>query len=200
MSRLPHVTLMLSADDTARLIYLGLILASLAGWIMVEYRNRMGQALRTALAWGLIFVGLMAGYGLWGDIRRDILPQQAVQGGQIVIPRGADGHYHPSLTINGQSINFIADTGASNVVLTQQDARKLGIDPGSLAYMGQAMTANGIVRTASVTISDVTFGPYHDDTILASVNDGQMDSSLLGMDYLGRFTITMSGDRMMLSR
>jgi aspartyl protease family protein len=195
-----HLDLMLSSDDTARILYLGLILASLAGWIMVEYRKRMGQALRTALAWGLIFLGLMAGYGLWGDIRRDILPRQAVQGGQIVIPLGADGHYHPSLTINGQTVDFIADTGASNVVLTQQDAKRLGIDPGSLAYMGQATTANGIVRTASVKITDVTFGPYHDDAILASVNDGQMDTSLLGMDYLGRFTITMAGDQMILTR
>ena len=191
---------MLSTDDIARLMYLGIILASLAAWVAIEYRTNMGRALRSLLAWGLIFLGLMAGYGLWGDIRRDILPMQQAQGGQVTIPRAADGHYHPNLTINGREINFIADTGASDVVLTQADARKLGIDPGKLAYIGQAMTANGVVRTASVTLHDVTFGPYHDAEIRASVNDGEMDCSLLGMDYLGRFTVTMAGDRMILSR
>lgn len=194
-----HLGLM-SSDDTARLLYLGLILASVAGWVMVEYRQRLGQALRTILAWGMIFVAMMAGYGLWGDIRRDILPQQAVSADQITVPRASDGHYYPSLTIGGQSIAFIADTGASTVVLSQADARKLGIDPSSLAYIGQAMTANGIVRTASVTLNNVSFGPFHDDTLRAEVNDGAMDTSLLGMEYLGRFRVTMAGDQMILSR
>ncbi len=90
--------------DTARLIYMGILLAALGGWVVVEYRKRMGQALRTALAWGMIFLGLMAGYGLWGDIRRDILPQQQMTGGQIEVPRAADGHYHPVLTVDGTEI------------------------------------------------------------------------------------------------
>ena len=200
MSLPAHLPMILSGDDTVRLVYLGLLLAAISGWIMVEFRKRLGQSLRTALAWGMIFVGLMAGYGLWGDIRRDILPQQLVETGQITIPRAADGHYHPSLTVGDQTIHFIADTGASSVVLTQSDARKLGIDPGSLVYVGQAMTANGVVRTASVTLTNVTFGPFHDDSIQAEVNDGQMDTSLLGMTYLGRFSVTMADGQMILSR
>jgi aspartyl protease family protein len=52
---------MMDGDSTAQLIYLGLLLAAVAGWIMVEFRGRMGQALRTGLAWGMIFIGLMAG-------------------------------------------------------------------------------------------------------------------------------------------
>ncbi len=200
MSPPAYLTLMLSGDDTMRLVYLGLLLAAISGWIMVEFRKRMGQTLRTALAWGMIFVGLMAGYGLWGDIRRDILPQQMVETGQITIPRAADGHYHPSLTIGDQTIHFIADTGASSVVLSQADARKLGLDPGRLAYVGRAMTANGMVRTASVTLRDVSFGPFHDASLLAEVNDGPMDTSLLGMTYLDRFRVTMAGDQMILSR
>ena len=55
---------MMDTENTARLIYLALLLAALAGWVMVEYRNRMGQALRTGLAWAMIFIGLMAGYVL----------------------------------------------------------------------------------------------------------------------------------------
>ena len=53
--------LALDSDDYGRLIYLGLLLAAVAGWGLSEYRGRMGQGLRAFLAWGLIVVGLMAG-------------------------------------------------------------------------------------------------------------------------------------------
>ena len=61
----------MNGDDLGRLAYLGLLLTAVGGWVIVEYRQRLGQALRVAMAWGLIFVGLMAGYGLWNDLRRD---------------------------------------------------------------------------------------------------------------------------------
>lgn len=51
-------------ESFGRVIYLALILAALAGWVMVEYRSRLGEAARTALARGPIVVGLMAGYGI----------------------------------------------------------------------------------------------------------------------------------------
>ncbi len=85
-------------------------------------------------------------------------------------------------------------------MLSPADARRVGIDPAKLAFIGQAMTANGIVRTAYVTLTNVSFGPFHDATLPAQVNEAEMDSSLLGMDYLGRFSVTMAGDRMLMSR
>lgn len=190
----------MNGDSTAQLIYLGLLLAAVGGWIMVEFRGRMGQALRTGLAWGMIFIGLMAGYGLWGDLRRDIMPVQSVAGQMVTIPRAADGHYYPRLTIDGTDLVFLADTGATSVVLSPRDARSLGIDPTRLTYMGQAYTANGVVRTATVTLRNVTFGPFTDATVTAQVNEADMQGSLLGMDYLGRFSVTMAGDQMILTR
>jgi aspartyl protease family protein len=53
------------------------------------------------LAWGLIFLGMVAGYGLWADIRRDVMPVQTIAAGEVVVPRSADGHYYLTLTING---------------------------------------------------------------------------------------------------
>lgn len=196
----PHLGAIMDGDNTARLIYLGLLLASLGGWVMVEYRGRMGQALRTGLAWGMIFVGLMAGYGLWGDLRQDIRPVQSTSGDMVTIPRAADGHYYPRLSINGQDLVFMADTGATSVVLSPQDARSLGIDPATLTYLGEASTANGIVRTATVTLRNVTFGPFRDATVTAQVNQADMDGSLLGMSYLGRFKVTMADQEMILTR
>ena len=192
--------LALGGDDYGRLIYLGLLLAALAGWGLSEYRGRMGQGLRAFLAWGLIVVGLMAGYGLWQDIRHDVIPAQLAHADAVEIPRAPDGHYYVTLTIDGQGMEFMADTGASGVVLSKADAERLGIDLTDLVFAGQSQTANGIVRTARVRLNDVTLGPFHDASIGAFVNEGDMDGSLLGMEYLGRYSIEITGDQMILRR
>lgn len=190
----------MDSDAMARTLYLVVLLAALAGWGLAEFRGRMGQGLRMALAWGTIFVAAMAGYALWQDIRRDVAPMQMAEGGEITLPRAADGHYYLRLEVGGEPVDFLVDTGASNVVLSQRDARRLGLDPDALVYTGTASTANGPVRTARVTLSDVALGPHRDARVPAYVTDGAMDISLLGMDYLHLYRIEIAGDRMVLRR
>ena len=127
----------MDGETLARVGYLAIILVALGGWVLVEFRQRMGQALRMAMAWGLIFVGIIAGYGLWSDIRQDILPMQELAAdGSVEVPRAEDGHYYLTLTINGTAVPFMVDTGASGMVLAGVDADRLGIDPSSLSYLG----------------------------------------------------------------
>lgn len=190
----------MSTEDFMRVVYLGALLAAITGWMLVEYRKRMGQALRILLAWAMIFLALGAGYGLWHDLKRDIMPMQQVQGGQVVMPRAPDGHYYLHLKINGQVLEFMVDTGASNIVLSPADAAKLGIDPESLRFLGVAQTANGTVRTARIKLPEVELGPFQDSNVTAYVNESEMDGSLLGMDYLGRYKISIQGDEMILQR
>ncbi|PJF10969.1 TIGR02281 family clan AA aspartic protease [Pseudorhodobacter sp. MZDSW-24AT] len=191
----------MDGDTLARLAYLGLLLVALGGYLVVEFRGRMGQALRTAAAWGLIVIGLMAGYGLWQDLRPDPLPRQSVVAGEeIRLPRAPDGHYYLTLTIDGTPVPFMVDTGASQVVLSRSDATRLGIDLARLAFIGEARTANGTVRTARVTLNDVRLGPHHDARLTAVVNEGEMDTSLLGMSYLGRYDLQITGGEMILRR
>lgn len=190
----------MDSDQTARVLYLAMLLAALSGWIFAEFRGRMGQALRMALAWGFIVIGLMAGYGLWKDIRRDITPEQTIVANRIDVPRAEDGHFYITLTVDGIPLRFMADTGASNVVLRQKDAEILGIDTAKLAYLGTASTANGLTKTAQVSLENVRLGPVFDARLSASVNEGDLDISLLGMDYLQRFKIEMSDNLMVLTR
>lgn len=183
-----------------RLVYLGLLALGLAGWAVIELRRNLGRTLKMALAWSMIFLGLIALYGLWGDLQQGLRPGQSTDATSVTLPRAPDGHYYAQITVQGVQIPFMVDTGASEVVLAPQDARRLGIDPARLVYTGLAFTANGQVRTAWVTLSDLRFGPFDEASLGVSVNETEMDMSLLGMSYLGRFKITMSGDRMVLSR
>ncbi|MDE3239975.1 MAG: TIGR02281 family clan AA aspartic protease [Paracoccaceae bacterium] len=193
----------MNGDLIARVLYLVLLGAAVVGSLIVQSRGKRNQVFQQLSIWGLIFIGVIAGVGLWSDISKNVLPQQASfgPGGTVSIPQGPDGHYHVTVEVNGQPVRFMVDTGASDIVLTPRDARRAGIDPGQLAYVGTAMTANGTVATARVRLASVRLGPFVTHDVAASVNRVGMSSSLLGMAYLERFgKIEIAGGRMVLSR
>jgi len=179
----------MDSDDISRLLYLVLLGTAVAGWFIAENRQSLGKTARTAMAWGLIFLGFIAGYGLWEDIRRDVLPQQAVvgDGSAIEVPRGNDGHFHLTLQIDGVPVDFLVDTGATDLVLSLEDAERVGLDPANMAFLGSARTANGTVRTAFARVGEITLGPVTFNNVRVAVNGGEMRGSLLGMTYLNRF-------------
>ena len=192
----------MDGDNIGRLAYLVLLGLAVGGWFIAENRANLGRTARQAAVWGLIFVGAIAAVGLWSDIRDDVLPRQSVVGkGTIEVPRGFDGHYYLVLHLNDVPVDFIVDTGATDVVLTLIDARRIGIDIDGLVFSGVASTANGTVRTAFARIDDVRLGTIRDRAITVSVNGGEMAGSLLGMSYLRRFEkIEIAGGRLILTR
>lgn len=195
----------MSADDTASLVYLLLLLLLVAGSYLVVSRGRLGQVLTQAALWALIFLGMIAAYGLWPDIRTAILPSQAAvvtpEGAAVSVPRAINGHYYLDLRINGTPVTFTVDTGATDLVLSREDARRVGIEPEDLAYLGSADTANGTVRTARVTLDEVALEGIVDRGVRAVVTDGALDGSLLGMSYLHLFSrIEIAGGELVLTR
>lgn len=191
----------MNGDDLARVIYFGLLLSAVAGSLFVGGRQRMGKTAQQAAIWALIFLGAIAAHGLWGDIRRSVVPGAARVGADsIEIPAAADGHFYLTAGVNGQSVLFVIDTGATGIALTRADARRAGLDPATLVYNGQSQTANGMVATADVRLERLDVGPFNDEGVPASVLNGDLDTSLLGMSYLGRFQMTMEGKRLTLRR
>ncbi len=193
----------METENLAQLIYLVLLGSVIAGWFFVQNRNNLGKTAQQAAVWVLIFVGMIAAVGLWSDIRDNVAPQQSYIDGQatVTVPRSHDGHYYLVLEIDGTPIEFVVDTGATDVVLTMKDAAKIGIDAENLFFSGIARTANGEVRIAPVKLKNVRLGDIKDKTIRASVNEGEMSQSLLGMSYLQRFrNIEISGDKLILRR
>ena len=181
----------MSDDQTMRLVYLGLLGAVVGGYFLLANRHRMGQVAQQAAIWALIFVGAVLVYGVWDDVKRTAVPSQVVMRGEgatvVEVPRSRDGHYHMVLEINGAPVRFVVDTGASDLVLTADDARRIGLDPTALRYLGRAYTANGEVRTADVRLETVALGDLVDRDVRAVVNEGAMAQSLLGMSYLQHF-------------
>ncbi|WP_170788552.1 retropepsin-like aspartic protease family protein [Ruegeria lacuscaerulensis] len=193
----------MDGDSIARVAYLSLLGVAVVAWFISQNRQTLNKTLQQAMAWVFIFIGVTAVVGLWEDIRSTVspVPQLTVTGETIEVPRSADGHYYLPVEVDGQTITFLVDTGASQIVLSSRDAERIGVDLNQLNYFGRALTANGEVRTAPVRLETVTLGPITDQNISAWVNEGELHQSLLGMDYLHLFSnIQFADGRMILSR
>ena len=188
--------------DYPRLVYLSILGSVLVLWFVVQSRESLGKLLQHAAAWGLIFLGAIAVVGLWQDIRQTVRPTQSViSDSRIELPRAPDGHYYLTAEVEGTPVRFVVDTGATQIVLSRSDAARAGIDTERLVYTGRARTANGTVRTAPVRLERLAIGPIEDRGVRAVVNEGEMDGSLLGMEYLRRFSsVEITGDTLVLTR
>ncbi|WP_299145842.1 TIGR02281 family clan AA aspartic protease [uncultured Tateyamaria sp.] len=193
----------MSADSIAQLIYLGTFILVLGGGFLATSRLKLSQTVQMASIWVLIFVGAVGIVGLWGDIKDDLLVNQTRfdDEGVVTVPRSSDGHYYLTLDVNGTALDFVIDTGATDIVLNRADADAAGFDLETLTFFGRAATANGEVRTAPVRIDTISIGPHTDTNVPAVVNDGELGQSLLGMGYLQRWgRIEISGGALTLSR
>jgi clan AA aspartic protease (TIGR02281 family) len=103
----------------------------------------------------------------------------------IRVTANSRGHYVVNGMGDGVPLQFMVDSGATNIVLTKADARKLNVGP--LSFDITTSTANGAVQSAAVTIGTLTVGSYTATNVPALVNGGELDQSLLGMSWLSQF-------------
>jgi aspartyl protease family protein len=118
----------------------------------------------------------------------DAAPQaNASSSRTVVIPPSRDGHFRVNGRINGRPIDFLVDTGATNIALTQRDAAMLGIHLTERDYVGIVRTANGIVRVARVQLGTVEIDDLLLHNVIAEVlPPGASNVNLLGLSFLSR--------------
>ena len=62
--------------EIGRFIYLAILLVAVGSWVFVQNRQSLGKTMQMFAVWGFIFLGVIASYGLWEDIRQTVRPQQ----------------------------------------------------------------------------------------------------------------------------
>jgi aspartyl protease family protein len=157
----------------------GALTATVAAQAVISYgRDHDGGSLRSA----------QTAPSSSEDATADVAAAPAVTGGAAQVLKAADGHYWTEASVNGHEVRFLVDTGASAVSLTQNDARRLGIEPASLDYTAKVMTASGPARAAKVKLDSISVGAAQVRDVDALVIEDGLNTSLLGMTYLGRLS------------
>lgn len=120
------------------------------------------------------------------------------QGSRIVLTADSGGHFLSQGSINGRSVHFMVDTGATVVGMSQQAAERAGVDFRTGRPI-QMSTANGIVQgwllKTTVRVGDVEV--HQVDTV---VTPASMPYVLLGNSFLSRFQMKRDNDQMVLER
>ena len=116
-----------------------------------------------------------------------------------VLTADGQGHFLTTGSINGTTVRFLVDTGASMVSLGAGDARRLGIDARK-GERGISNTANGQVVVSRVKLDSVRVGEIVMNNVDALVHQQDMPFALLGMSFLNRMEMQRDGDTMTLKK
>jgi aspartyl protease family protein len=96
------------------------------------------------------------------------------------------GQFYLDAEVNGTTMRFLLDTGASYLSLTPKDAAAIGLSPASLTYNLRMNTAKGVARAAEVRLREVRVGQLSIEDVPAIVMEDPSRVSLLGMSFLDR--------------
>ena len=108
--------------------------------------------------------------------------------GPAQVLKAADGHYWADALIDGKVVRVMVDTGAGVVVLTPDDAQRLGLRLRAEDFTATVITASGPVRAAPVALQSVAVAGARVADVRAMVVERGLPHSLLGMSYLGRLS------------
>jgi aspartyl protease family protein len=117
----------------------------------------------------------------------------------VALSADPSGHYITQGAINGASVMFLLDTGASSVTLPASEAGRIGIDYKSGQVMG-ASTANGVIPAWRVTFNNVRVGNISLNQVEGLVVETNMPAALLGMSFLNRMDMKREGQLMTLTQ
>jgi aspartyl protease family protein len=126
----------------------------------------------------------------------------AASAGAQTVSLAADtrGHFVVDGQVNGGTVRFLLDTGATMIVLSSADALRLGIDyrKGQPSMMN---TANGVAPAYRVKLDSVRVGDITVNSVDAVVMEGGvLPVALLGMSFLNRMQMKRDGQTMVLTK
>ena len=123
-----------------------------------------------------------ASLGLLWPLNKSSSPSAATAT-EILLERSADKHYYAEAQVNGRQVRFLVDTGASEIALTEEDARKVGltVDPEKYELVGHG--ASGMVRGQYVDLQSIDLGGIRESNVKAVIVQGA-NVSLLGQPFL----------------
>lgn len=136
-------------------------------------------------------------------VSADVYRAQPQQTGprSLTLYRRGNGHFETDAVVNGRHVQFLVDTGASDVVLRESEAARLGIRPTRRDYRARVSTANGVTLAARADLNQVEIGRLNVRHVAALIlPDRALSHNLLGMSFLSRVGFEHKNGRLKLTQ
>ena len=119
--------------------------------------------------------------------------------GKVTMTADNQGHFYTTGTVNGVSVRFLVDTGATMISLGATDARRIGLDF-NRGQKGMTQTANGQSVVSKIQLDTVRIGDVTLHNVDALIHQTEMPMALLGMSFLNRMEMQRDGSTMTLKK
>jgi len=178
-------------SDTSSLVYCLIVLMIVASGLFAR-KLPLGQTMKYVLAWiGIFALGFVlfsfrgeAG-AIWQRITADLNPSAPrTQDGTVRVTKGEYGHFYVDSKINGRSIKFLIDSGATQTALSVGAAQTGGVEVSQSGFPVSIDTANGSTTAQRARIARLSVGPIMREDFPVLVSESFGNVNLLGMDFL----------------
>jgi len=180
-----------NGNQAADFLYLILVLVLVASAFSAR-RLPIGQTLKIFLAWALIFFAAFMVFTLKDDfveLGRRIAGEasgrsQTVEaGGELRIRQASDGHFWVDGKLNGETVRFLVDSGATTTSISAETARRAGIAR-SGGFRTVVQTANGLIAVDRGRAERLEIGTIERRDLAVHVSEAFGDANVLGMNFL----------------
>jgi aspartyl protease family protein len=123
----------------------------------------------------------------------------SAQRAEAILTADRQGHFLTNGTINGKSVRFMVDTGASKIGISRNEAERLGLDLRRGEH-GMISTANGVAEAVTIKLDRVVIGGITLRNVDAIVSPQPMPFILLGMSFLNYTNMQREGNTLILKQ
>lgn len=185
---------------------LGIVLAA-TGWMFEREHPARASVLRRSgylclISVLLLQVGLLAIQAEKSDVALELnsRPKVTVSGSETIIPMASDGHFWVEAEVNGQTVEFLIDTGATYTGVGRSQAAALGIRPDPQIAPIELTTANGIITATIGRADSLGFGNIEVRGLEVVVpQEVDKDTQVIGMNLLSQLASwRVEGDKLIL--
>lgn len=196
----------MSGDQSAYFIYLLALLVFL-GSAFVSRRVPMGRSMKMFGAWILIFFIAFIAFQMKDKVvgfARDVAAESRAEttgvqvGQELQVKKASDGHFWVTGSLNGQSVRFLVDSGATTTSISVDAARRAGIEP-SGGFPVVIETANGATTAERGRAKRLQIGEIVRDDFPVHISESFGDTNVLGMNFLSSLSgWRVEGNRLIL--
>ena len=167
---------------------------------MSDYPHNRDSSIGRSMLWAAAIAMLLGLTVLFRviDTDRGGTIERADEAGRtmVVVKRARSGHFLAKGSINGQAVQFLVDTGATDVALSESLAHSLGLEFGPRVVV---MTAAGPADAWMTRLDRVSVGSLSLSNVRATITPALGNEALLGMSFLQHFNLRQEGDELIIA-